>query len=95
MSELTEHYRVLLGLDSNWRVEQVDFSLEDKKVEIRLAHAGGSLCCPGCGGPCPQADLAPERQWRHLDTMQFQTVIRARIPRAKLRCSTGGGHGGR
>jgi transposase len=83
MSELTEHYRVLLGLDADWRVEQVDFSLEEKKVEIRLAHIGGSLCCPECGGVCAQADLAPERQWRHLDTMQFQTVIRSRIPRSK------------
>jgi transposase len=83
MSELTEHYRVLLGLDAGWLVEQVDFSLEDKKVEIRLAHARDGLCCPECGGSCPQADLAPERQWRHLDTMQFQTVIRARIPRSK------------
>lgn len=83
MSELTEHYRVLLGLDANWRVEQVDFSLEEKKVEIGLAHLGGNLCCPECGSSCPQADLAPERQWRHLDTMQFQTVIRSRIPRSK------------
>ena len=76
MSELTEHYRVLLGLDAQWRVEEVDFSLLDKKVEIRVEHIGG-LCCPECGAACPQADLAPERQWRHLDTMQFQTVIRA------------------
>ena len=83
MSELTEHYRVLLGLDADWRVEQVDFSLEEKKVEIRLEHIGGSLCCPECEASCPQADLAPERLWRHLDTMQFQTIIRSRIPRSK------------
>lgn len=82
MSELTEHYRVLLGLDAQWRVEQVDFSLAEKKVEISLAHVGGGLCCPECGGICPQADLAPQREWRHLDTMQFQTLIRARVPRA-------------
>lgn len=83
MSELTEHYRVLLGLDARWRVEQVDFSLEDKKVEIGLVHVGGGLSCPECGASCSQADLAPQREWRHLDTMQFQTVIRARLPRAK------------
>jgi hypothetical protein len=29
------------------------------------------------GASCAQADLAAERQWRHLDTMQFQTVLRA------------------
>jgi transposase len=83
MSDLTDHYRVLLGLDASWRVERVDFSLEEKKVEIGLIHAGGGLCCPDCGVTCSQADLAPEREWRHLDTMQFQTVIRARLPRAK------------
>ena len=83
MSDLTEHYRALLRLDGSWRVERVDFSLEEKKVEIVLEHRGGSLGCPECGGACSQADLAPERQWRHLDTMQFQTLIRARLPRSK------------
>ncbi|MGI8604108.1 MAG: transposase family protein [Verrucomicrobiales bacterium] len=26
-----------------------------------------------------------EREWRHLDTMQFETVIRAQVPRARRR----------
>jgi transposase len=83
MSELTNHYRMLLGLDALWRVDGVDFSLEEKKVEIALSHVGGPLVCPECGAACPQADLAPGREWRHLDTMQFQTILRARVPRAK------------
>lgn len=83
MSELTKHYQALLGLDEFWAVAAVDFSLEEKKVEIALTHGGGRLTCPDCGAACPQADLAPERQWRHLDTMQFQTLLRARLPRAK------------
>jgi transposase len=83
MSELTDHYRLLLGLDAAWRVEHVDFSLDEKKVEIRLSHLGGPLTCPECQAACSQADLAPERTWRHLDTMQFQTIIRARVPRAQ------------
>ena len=82
MSDLTEHYRVLLGLDAAWRVEQVELTLAEKKVEIHLAHLGGVLTCPDCGVSCSQADLAPEREWRHLDTMQFQTIIRARAPRS-------------
>jgi hypothetical protein len=64
----------LLGLDESWAVRAVDFSLEEKKVEIALEHVGGPLTCPECGAGCPQADLAPERHWRHLDTMQFQTA---------------------
>lgn len=83
MSELTNHYRMLLGLDDSWRVEDVNLAPEDKKVEIRVAHVGGRLACPECGASCSQADLAPERKWRHLDTMQFQTVIVARVPRCK------------
>ncbi len=88
MSELTNHYQALLGLDENWAVVSVDFALEEKKVEIALEHVGGRLTCPECAASCPQADLAPERQWRHLDTMQFQTLLRARLPRSK--CATCG-----
>jgi len=83
MSELTNHYRMLLGLDDAWRVEGVNLDPEDKKVEIRVAHVAGKLTCPECGAFCSQADLAPERHWRHLDTMQFQTDIVARVPRCK------------
>ncbi|HEY7328447.1 MAG TPA: transposase family protein [Gemmataceae bacterium] len=80
MSDLTKHYQTLLELDESWTVRQVDFSLQGKKVEICLEHLGGQTC-PQCGASCSQADLAPERQWRQLDTMQFQTVLRARVPR--------------
>ncbi len=81
MSQLSEHYRLLLGLDDAWRVDSVDLQLEQQMVVIRLEHKGGVLLCPDCGGACSQADLAPERTWRHLDTMQFATELRARVPR--------------
>jgi len=82
MNELSDHYRLLLGLDGAWRVDGVNLALEERKVEIELSHVGEKLVCPGCGGACSQADLAPQREWRHLDTMQFQTIVRARVPRA-------------
>ena len=83
MSELHQHYRDLLGLNSHWNVESVDLNLNGKEVVIRLRHGGGQLCCPQCKEECPRADTAPERSWRHLDTMQFSTEIRAAIPRSK------------
>ena len=43
---------------------------------------GQSAKCPECGRACSIHDSAPERTWRHLDTMQFATLIRARTPRA-------------
>jgi len=83
MSKLTEHYRLLLGLDASWEVSEVSLSLEGKRVEIALQYAGGRVVCPDCGGSCTIADHGPEREWRHLDTMQFETILRARVPRSK------------
>ena len=88
MSKLTEHYRQLLGLDASWEVSEVSLSLEEKRVEIALVHRGGRVICPECDAKCSIADHAPERTWRHLDTMQFETVLRARTPRTK--CKTCG-----
>jgi transposase len=52
-------------------------------VEIELGWQWGAAAkCPECGRECSIHDCAPERTWRHLDTMQFMTLIRARTPRA-------------
>ena len=88
MSHLTEHYRLLLGLDTAWEVSDVSLCLEEKRVEISLRHRGGRVTCPECGTECSIADHAPERTWRHLDTMQFETRLSARAPRAN--CQTCG-----
>ena len=82
-SELQKHYALLLGIGSPWEVKSVDLKLQDKKVEIELGWQwGSSAICPECGKECSLYDCAPERTWRHLDTMQFQTIIRARAPRS-------------
>lgn len=81
MNELNNHYRMLLGLDDAWLVKAVDLSMESKRVVISLEHRGGRLTCPDCGVSCTRADTAPERIWRHLDTMQFETILQARTPR--------------
>jgi transposase len=82
-SELQKHYALLLGIGSPWEVKTVELKLPDKKVEIELAWQWGAAAqCPECGGDCSIHDCAPERTWRHLDTMQFTTLLRARTPRA-------------
>ena len=88
-NELQRHYGLLLGIQSPWQVKNVKLELADKRVEIELAWtAGAKGSCPVCGKVCTVYDFAPERTWRHLDTMQFQTVIRARVPR--MECATDG-----
>jgi transposase len=82
-SELQKHYALLLGIGSPWAVKGVDLKLEEKKVEIELGWQWGVAAkCPECGRECSIHDCAPERTWRHLDTMQFTTLIRARTPRS-------------
>ncbi len=83
MNELTSHYQLLLGLDASWSVSDVSLSLEEKRVEILVKHDGSQVLCPECGERRSIADHAPERTWRHLDTMQFETRLRARVPRCQ------------
>ena len=85
MSELAKHYSLLLGLDAAWEVSEVSLSLEGKCVAILVTHTGGQVACPECGEGCSISDHAPERTWRHLDTMQFETRLRARVPRANCK----------
>jgi len=82
MSDLKHHYSQVLGLGNDWEVSNVILEMESNRVVIDLSHVGSSLSCPECQCDCSQADQAPQRRWRHLDMMQFETVLRARIPRS-------------
>ena len=83
-NELHRHCALLLGVKSPWTVCDVKLDLTVKRVEIALQWAqGAQVPCPVCGKPCAMADHAPERTWRHLDTMQVETLIRARVPRSQ------------
>ena len=83
-TELQKHYALLLGIGSPWEVKTVELKLQEKKVEIELVWQWGAAAqCPECGCQCSIHDSAPERTWRHLDTMQFTTLIRARTPRSE------------
>jgi|688.fasta_scaffold161328_1 transposase len=71
---------MLLGSDQAWLVESAELLTESKRVVIVLEHAGGRLKGPECGASCNRTDTAPERTWRHRDTMQFETTLKAGIP---------------
>ena len=83
----TDVFSKLLGLDACWEVSSVDLQLEASKVVIKVEHVGGGTC-PVCNRLCGVYDHSEERSWRHLDTMQFQTIVSARVPRVE--CSEHG-----
>ena len=83
----TTLYERLLGIKRPWRVHDVRLALEQGDVEVGVEFVGETLVCPACGAACPGYDRRP-RVWRHLDTMQYRTLVRAEVPR--VRCAEHG-----
>jgi len=85
MENLNTHYQLLLGLNDTWCVDDVKLSVESSKVEIAISYASSTFTCPECGELGALHDLAPARSWRHLDTMQFETILTASVPRCRCK----------
>ena len=84
-----ELYRRILGIETPWYVESVDLKLEAGEVHVHLRHHDMiHWPCPECGAASKLYDHQPERQWRHLDTCQYQTILHAEPPRSE--CSEHG-----
>lgn len=84
-----ELYAAILGIRTPWSVQRVDLKLSEGEVHVFLEHGAGlEWPCPECGALCQLYDHQPERQWRHLDTCQFKTILHAEPPRSN--CSQHG-----
>ena len=82
-------YQTVLGLAEPWVVEGVDLRPAEQEVWVRVGpKPGAALRCPECNAPCPGYDRAAERRWRHLDTMQYRTILISQVPR--VNCSEHG-----
>ena len=85
----TKLYQRLLGIQAPWQVDGVDIDVKNVRegtVTVSVSHDRAvPLPCPECGADCPGYDTR-ERRWRHLDTMQYRTILVAQVPR--VRCPT-------
>ena len=77
----TEIFASLLGLTDGWVVSSVELALDEDSVCLGVEFRG-TASCPVCGGACSIYDHSDERRWRHLDTMQFKTIVSCRVPRS-------------
>lgn len=76
------HYAQLLDLSDPWIVSDTELDTEARTLVIHVTtKPGAKLPCPTCNDLCPRYDHREVREWRHLDTMQFTTTIRAQLPR--------------
>lgn len=76
-------YARLLGIQSPWSVQDVQLDEKEKRVEVLIEYSG-TVKCPECGTQTSRYDSL-ERSWRHLDTMQYQTILTAKVPRANCK----------
>lgn len=62
----------------------MELKLEVGEIHVHLAHADRmDWPCPECGMACKLYDHQAEREWRHLDTCQYQTILHAEPPRSE------------
>lgn len=84
----TDLYSQILGIAAPWSVSLVELDTPNQTVTVHVRHDSTAVVtCPRCGKPSPRYDRR-ERRWRHLDTMQFQTILQADMPRVE--CSEHG-----
>jgi transposase len=82
----SELYGRILAIHDPWRVERVDLQLQHGEVHVYLSHDDKpEWPCAECGASCPLYDHQAERQWRHLDTCQYRTILHAAPPRSQCR----------
>lgn len=78
-----ELYRQILGIRKPWKVTSVELSVAAGEVKVFVDCQGGrAVKCPKCDQSCPGYDRR-RRQWRHLDTCQFRTLLVADVPRVR------------
>ena len=80
----TELYEQLLGLQSPWSVKSVDLFLDEQRVVVEVVVKRGQVWAdPTDSTGRAHINGYRCRQWKHLDTCQFETIIKARVPQLK------------
>lgn len=78
----TEFFAMALGLEKPWRVKEVRMEKEAGKVVVEIECGEGAAWGDEQGRRLTVHGWE-QRVWRHLDTMQFLTELRARVPRLR------------
>lgn len=77
-------YETVLGLSEPWYVVDVELCDDQEEIWVQLdVRTDATHHCPECGEARAMYDRAEERSWRHLDTCQYQTILKARVPRVE------------
>lgn len=80
-------FKAALGLEDPWYVKALDFSKEEKRLDIKIDFKKGSTFYyedkkAGIRGTFPVHDTVTTR-WRHLNFFEHECYLEARVPRVK------------
>ena len=78
-----QFFDLLLNLEDNWQVKNVEADYKLTEINVFVDFIGNQAESPDTMEMCKLYDHAPERTWRHLDTMQYKTYIKCKLPRIK------------
>jgi transposase len=73
----------LLKLAAPWKVLEVNMDVSAKKVEVKVDCGSAQMWLDPQSGNRLHVHGYEQRRWRHLPTMQFETIIVAQVPRLK------------
>jgi len=78
-----EIFGLALGITKPWKVVDVSFSNENKRLDIKIDFdRGATFPCPVCGEASPVHDTV-DKTWRHMNFFQYEAYLTARTPRTK------------
>ncbi len=89
MHEVRQLFEKALGLVPPWKVTRSEFDPVAKRLDLFLDfERGARFRCPDCSAEgCPVHDTE-DKEWRHLNFMQYPMYLHARVPR--IRCEKDG-----
>ena len=75
-------FRQAIGVQPPWEIKEVRMDVEAQRVEVEVECAQTVWADPETRQRV-HIHGYEKRSWRHLDTMQFETIIVAKVPRLK------------
>jgi transposase len=81
----SDFYQQVLGLQSPWRVEQVELDQASQRVVVHVGVEPGTKWGDPAKRGAAHVHQWRQRTWQHLDTCQFETLISARVSSAHYR----------
>jgi transposase len=76
----TKFFEQALELVAPWKVLEVNLDVSAKKIEVKVDCGSAQMWLDPQSGKRLHVHGYEQRRWRHLPTMQFETIIVAQVP---------------